>query len=319
MTFELSLSGQDLAIDDKDKEKVLNNLFELRDDVWDTMAAETQKAYKLDFNQYLVFCREHHLPVMASDWQQTKKSCKAYFEHMMESPLAHFSIKRKLAAIRFFIGMCELPDPWKHSKLFTKYVNGKLKSKPAAQRQAKPLMLKDVEALNRELDNGSLLQLRDVTLINVAIDTLFRASNLVAIELDEIDFDKQTIFVPYSKTDQKGEGFYGYISEQTIAKLKEWLARANISEGYVFRSLSPKQTVQNGHIKYQALLSRFKTFGKEGKLSCHSTRVGATLTMMEAEVPLADIIRAGHWKNEAMPIRYGKQFTAAKTGMAKVR
>ncbi|QHJ14086.1 hypothetical protein FX988_04368 (plasmid) [Paraglaciecola mesophila] len=66
-----------------------------------------------------------------------------------------------------------------------------LKQKPAAQKQAKPL------------------KLRDAVLVNVALDTLFSVSKIVGIELKYIDWDAKTIFAPKSKTDQSGEGFYG--------------------------------------------------------------------------------------------------------------
>ncbi|MDU0352530.1 hypothetical protein RS130_00180 [Paraglaciecola aquimarina] len=41
--------------------------------------------------------------------------------------------------------------------------------------------------------------------------------------------------------------------------------------------------------------------------------------MMEAGVPIADIVLSGDWKSVTMPVRYGQQYTASKTGMAKVR
>ncbi|WP_254700800.1 tyrosine-type recombinase/integrase [Paraglaciecola mesophila] len=213
---------------------------------------------------------------------------------MISGPLGHHSIKRKLASIRFFIGISELPDPWKHSKLFTKFVSGQLKQKPAAQKQAKPLKMRDVVKLNRTLELNTLLGLRDAALINVALDTLFRASNIVDIELNHIDWDAKTIFSPKSKTDQWGEGFDGYISDETAGLLKRWIEKANILEGFLFRKLSPKQTVQAEPMQYQALLKRYAAVGmaldKKGAFTCHSTRTGGELTMMEAGVPMADIV-----------------------------
>ncbi|GAC12589.1 tyrosine-type recombinase/integrase [Paraglaciecola chathamensis] len=323
MNANITISKHDFAIDDADKQTVISNLLELRDDVWQTMSKNTRKAYQQDFDQYLTFCRENGMPAMASDWRVTKESCKAYLKFMISGPLGHHSIKRKLASIRFFIGISELPDPWKHSKLFTKFVSGQLKQKPAAQKQAKPLKLGDVQKLNRTLELTTLLGLRDAALINVALDTLFRASNIVDIELKHIDWDAKTIFTPKSKTDQSGEGFYGYISDETAGLLKRWIEQANLFDGFLFRKLSPKQTVQAEPMQYQALLKRYDAVGmaldNKGAFTCHSTRTGGVLTMMEAGVPMADIVLSGHWKSEAMPIRYGQQYQASKTGMAKVR
>lgn len=311
------------SLSEDDHALVVQNLTELRDSVWETMAANTRKAYQSDFNQYLKFCRENALPALASDWKVTKISCQAYFDDLMASVLKHYTIKRKMASIRFFIGVSELPDPWKHSKLFCRYINGNLKKKPAVQKQAKPLKLGDVRLASQILNVDTLLGLRDAVLINVALDTLFRASNILAIKVEHIDWEAKTIYAPRSKTDQAGEGYYGYISDETATLLAKWMKKTEITDGFVFRKLSPKQTVQETPMQYQALLKRYEAVGivlnTEGKFTCHSTRTGGVLTLMEADVPMAEIVLSGNWKSEAMAIRYSQQYQAGTTGMAKVR
>lgn len=323
MTQGITITHNDFSLTEEHRTQVLQNLTELRDSVWETMSVNTRKAYKSDFNQYLKFCRNHDLPALSSDWKVTKVSCQAFFDNLMLSDLLHHTIKRKLASVRFFIGISELPDPWKHSKLFSRYINGRLKEKPAAQKQAKPLKLQDVRLANQTLNIDTLLGLRDAVLINVALDTLFRASNLLAIEVSHIDWNAKTIFAPRSKTDQAGEGHFGYLSDETAFLLNRWLEKAGITEGFVFRKLSPKQTVQKAAMQYQALLKRYEAIGmilnSDGKFTCHSTRTGGVLTLVEAGVPMAEIVLSGNWKSEAMAIRYAKQYHVRSTGMAKVR
>ena len=323
MSQDIALHNDDVSLNEEHRALVVQNLTELRDSVWETMSFNTRKAYQSDFNQYLRFCRENALPALASDWKITKLSCQVFFDNLMQSDLKHHTIKRKLASVRFFIAVSELPDPWKHSKLFSRYVNGKLKEKPAAQKQAKPLKLNDVREANRILKIDSLLGLRDAVIVNIALDTLFRASNILAIEVPHIDWEAKTIFAPRSKTDQSGEGHYGYLSNETAELLTRWLEKANITEGFVFRKLSPKQTVQKEPMLYQALLRRYEAIGMainaEGKFTCHSTRTGGVLTLLEADIPMAEIVLSGNWKSEAMAIRYAKQYQAGKTGMARVR
>ncbi|GFD68577.1 tyrosine-type recombinase/integrase [Alteromonas sp. KUL106] len=323
MENEIALAQSDFSLDEEHRTLVIQNLTELRDSVWETMSWNTRKAYQSDFNQYLKFCRAHALPALASDWKITKIACQAFFDELMTSELKHHTIKRKLASVRFFIGVSELPDPWKHSKLFNRYINGRLKEKPAVQKQAKPLKLNDVRLATQALDVNSLLGLRDAVLVNVALDTLFRASNILGIEVKHIDWQTKTIFAPRSKTDQSGEGYYGYFSDEAADLLTRWLDKAQITEGFVFRKLSPKQTVQKEPMQYQALLKRYEAIGMtidtDGRFTCHSTRTGGVLTLIEADVPMAEIVLSGNWKSEAMAIRYAKQYQAGKTGMAKVR
>jgi len=107
------------------------------------------------------------------------------------------------------------------------------------------MRLENIDAINTKLDTDSLIGLRDAVIFNTAINTIFRASNLLAIELHPLDFAKQRIFAPRSKTDKSGKGQYGYISTTTINLIDIWLTRTSIADGPLLRKLSPKQTVQD--------------------------------------------------------------------------
>jgi site-specific recombinase XerD len=315
----------DLAIqDDSIRKQVLSNLTEFRQDILDDLTHNTRRAYLSDFEQYLAFCQTSSLPSMSDDWKVTKDSIKAYFLILMGSALKNASIKRKLSSIKYFIGIAELPDPFKHSKLLRDFIKNKLKKKPAAQEQAEPITADILVALNKTFDPGSLLDIRNKLLVNLAFDTLFRASNLTSIEVSHVDRQSNSVFALYSKTDQEGEGVYGYISPRTISMLDDWLEASKITDGLLFRALSPKHTVQRNGMGYQAIYKTFMTFGDVGRLgnnihySCHSTRVGATVSMTEKNVPLIQIIQAGNWKSEKMAIRYGKRSSVAKGGMVDI-
>ena len=333
----LQIHNQDFALVENDRQRVIENLTELHDKVLDTMAPNTKKAYLTDFNEYLAFCREHNMPSLASEWRVTKTSIETFFNSLMTGTYARYNakdkskttpyklhtIKRKLASIRFFIGIAELPDPFKHSKLFQTYVSNSLKSKPKKQRQAPAMTQEIVELISSIAKDDSLIMLRDITILNVGFDSLFRASNLVAISVDDIDFASSTVFTQYSKTDKTGEGHYGYLSDTSLALIKNWKTRAGIEEGYLFRRLSPKQTIQKGHISSRSLWDIYKRLGsfvdEDINWSCHSTRTGGVLSMVENNVPMLEIMKHGPWKSSAMPGRYSEQYTVAKTGMGKVR
>lgn len=322
-THMVILENVPMAIDAADQDRVVKNLRELKDDVWHLKSPNTKRSYLSDFNQYLTFCQEHDLPAMASDHTITKTSCRAYLDYLMTTSLKHHTIRRKLASIRYFIGVSELPDPWRQSKLFREYTNNLINQKPSRQAQAEPLRLENIEAINRSLDTGTLMGLRDAVIFNIGIDTIFRASNLIAIHVHHIDFDKQRIFAPRSKTDKSGKGQYGYISKTTITLIKKWLALTGVEDGVLLRKLSPKMTVQKTGMQYHALLARYKHIGAlldtSPLFSCHSTRVGGVVTMFERGVPLGQIQKAGGWTSSAMPMRYGEEFDVTRTGMANVR
>lgn len=319
----ITIENVPMAINPADQDRVVENLRELKDDVWNLKSHNTKRSYLSDFNQYLTFCKEHGLPAMASDSSVTKESCRAFLDYLMTTQLKHHTIRRKLASIRYFIGVSELPDPWQQSKLFREYTNHLINQKPSRQSQAEPLRLENIEAINERLDINTLMGLRDAVIFNIAIDTIFRASNLIAIHVHHIDFDKQRIFAPRSKTDKSGKGQYGYISQTTISLIRKWLVLTGIEDGVLLRKLSPKMTVQKTGMQYHALLARYKHIGSllenQQTLSCHSTRVGGVVTMFERGIPLGQIQKAGGWTSSAMPMRYGEEFDVTKSGMANVR
>lgn len=321
--LKMLIENVPLAIKQEDRQRVMDNLLELKDEVWHLKSANTKRAYQTDFKQYLTFCKDAKLPALASDWRITRESCRAFINYMMTTALKHHSMRRKIASVRYFIGVSELPDPWKHSKLFTEFTNGTLNIKPSRQSQATPLRIDAVDSLTSKLNLDNLLDLRDAVIFNVAIDTIFRASNLLAIEISHLKFDQNKVFAPRSKTDKTGKGHFGYISPGSIELIKRWMRAGNISSGPLFRALSPKHTVRDECMQYQALIRRYWAIAERlmvnEKFSCHSTRVGGVVSMFENGVSLDEIQKAGGWNSQAMPLHYAEEYDVAKTGMARLR
>tara|TARA_R110000868_G_scaffold36591_3_gene129778 strand:+ start:2191 stop:3156 length:966 start_codon:yes stop_codon:yes gene_type:complete len=314
----------ELAINDDEKRSLVrSNIEEFNQDILNKLNENTRRAYLSDFDQYLNFCRINSLTSMSDNWKDTKNSIKAYFTVLVNSNLKRASIQRKLATIKYFLGISELPDPFKRSKLLRDFVSLHLKkSKPAAQKQAEPLTAELIIELNKTFDDKSLVDVRNKLLLNMAFDSLFRASNLCGVEFCHIHRKTNSVFAPYSKTDQDGHGIYGYVSPRTLTLLDKWSEATGIENGPVFRTFSPNLTVQHGPMGYDAMYKTFKSFGARLgnglEYSCHSTRVGATVSMTEKNRPLVQIIHAGNWKSEKMAVRYGERANIAKGGMAGI-
>jgi len=105
--------------------------------------------------------------------------------------LKNHTIRPKI--VRYLIGVSELPDPRRQSKLFAEYTNHKISKKHSRQSQAAPTRLENIAAIIAKVDTDSLIGLRDAAIFNTAINTIFRASNLLSIDLMHIDFNKQRI------------------------------------------------------------------------------------------------------------------------------
>ena len=98
----------------------------------------------------------------------------------------------------------------------------------------------------RAIEGDSLRAVRDRALLAIGMGGAFRRSELVAIDLAHVTEHPQglEIRIPFAKTDQEGRGATVVIPDrQRIAPVRlyrEWVERAAITEGSVFRKLTPQ-------------------------------------------------------------------------------
>jgi integrase len=161
----------------------------------------------------------------------------------------------------------------------------------------------------------------------VAYETLARRSELVALEVRDIDFYPDgtgQALIRRGKTDAEGQGRAAYLSRETVRWLKVWLEHAGIREGVVFRRLIG-QTQIGGPLNPGSIAPIFKRVAQwigmperlTNRVSGHSTRVGATQDLTALDIDLAAITQAGGWRSTRMPLLYAEKITAARSGMAR--
>ena len=111
-----------------------------------------------------------------------------------------------------------------------------------------PLWLKELDAILRAMP-GDLHGLRSKALLLIGFAGALRRSELVGIDIEHLTWnpDGLVILIPYSKTDQTGDGrtvaipFGSHPARCPIRNLRKWLAAAAITEGPIFRAISPDQ------------------------------------------------------------------------------
>ena len=161
------------------------------------------------------------------------------------------SLTRYRASIAKLHRLCRLPDPCQ-DELIKLTLAAHRRAVGVAQKQARPLRFKgavkdpladaprgiNVRAALEACDD-SLTGLRDRALLSVAYDTGLRASELVAIAVEDIvealDLDARLLKIARSKGDQEGEGATAYLSPRSVSALTRWLDEAGIETGAVFR------------------------------------------------------------------------------------
>jgi len=103
-----------------------------------------------------------------------------------------------------------------------------------------------------------------------------------------------------------------------------WLNNAKISEGRLFRRLVGRVQIGTGVIP-GSIAPIFKRVAQwigmsprfVGKVSGHSTRVGATQNLAALDIDLAAITQAGNSKSARIPLQYAEKLNATRSGMAR--
>ena len=210
-------------------------------------APNSLRAFRCDIGAFDDWCRAHaHRTLPASP-----SIVAGFLEARAGQGAAAASLTRYRASIAKLHRLCHLPDPCQ-DELVKLTLAGQRRANGVLQKQARPLRFRGVvkDPLSdapRGINVRAALEacadtpagLRDRALLSVAYDTGLRASELVAITVEDIvaaiDPDARLLRIGRSKGDQDGEGATAYLSPRSASALTAWLDIAGIETGPVFR------------------------------------------------------------------------------------
>ena len=192
--------------------------------------------------------------------------------------------------------------------------------------QAAGLTWSRTAAIQALLRPVSLQTLRDAALVAVMSDALLRASEAVAVQVQDITTEPDgtgRLTVHQSKTDQEGAGAVLYLGAPTLQRVRAWLTQAGIQDGPVFRSVR-----KGGRAVGLALTTRSVSriiqriagpLDVTGRVSSHSFRVGSAQSLVERGASVTETQLAGRWKSPSMPAHYARGQLAGRGAMARLR
>ena len=312
----------------------------------------TQRAYISDYNEFAIFCKQAGLSGFKNDFEHNEHCIKQYVEALCRSPLAYRTIKRRLSALSKFLGVAKLPNPIIRSAYLRDFIRLSLienRKFRLSHKQAVPLTIDMLEQINNAIIPDSLLELRDLAIINLMFDALLRADELVRVCIEDISARNNTLLVVSSKSDQSGQGQYRYVSSSTISMVQEYINEANLDpktkatrlssdlrglhKGVLFRRLtnhktallpfdenipSHKANVLNYSSVYRIWQRIAQRAGISENITPHSGRVGGAVSLAEDGASLPELQLAGGWQSPEMPGHYTKQANVKRGGMAKL-
>jgi len=246
-------------------------------------------------------------------------------EHAGQHAVA--TIQRRLASISKAHEMAGLPNPCR-AEMVKATLRGLRRVKGTAQRQARPLLRDDLFLVLDSMGD-SLRDHRDRALLLLGFAGGFRRSELVALDVADIDAVREGLIVTIrrSKTDQEGAGRrigipHGRTRHCPVKTVEAWLTASGIDAGPLFRPITRHGKLAVSRLTGDAVAvlirERLATAGIDPEgYSGHSLRAGFATSAAQAGVSTLKIrTQTGH-TSDAMLARYirdGEMFTGNAAG-----
>jgi site-specific recombinase XerD len=200
-------------------------------------APATRRAYESDFRDFKGWCDGHRLCCLPAEIE----TVALYLTQCAHKGLKVSTIDRRAAAIAFAhrrVGR----EPPTNAEVVKSLMRGLRRTIGASVKQKAPAVADTLREMLGHVPE-TLIGIRDRALLLLGFAIAQRRSNIVALDVPDLDRAREglRVHIRRSKTDQEGRG-------QTIAvpngsKLKpvravdDWLTAAGITEGAVFRSI----------------------------------------------------------------------------------
>jgi integrase len=182
-------------------------------------------------------------------------------------PLSKASIKRRLAAIVFVHRAAGLEPPSTQAGAATLSImmrgirNAKRAARPGNKRPADADVLRDIV---RGITGDTMLDLRGRALLTMGMMGAFRRSELLRIRVEDVTPHPRglSVSIPLSKGDQAGAGQAVSILDgrriEPVRHFRAWIEAAGITEGSVFRRLTPHGRVTTMPLSDQSVALMIK-------------------------------------------------------------
>jgi integrase len=276
-------------------------------------ADRTRSAYEGQWRTFVAWCDERALQPFPAE----PATLALYLTDRASAGIKPASLDVAVAAITAKHragGVAADRLPHKHPQV-ADIRRGIRRSKGTAPRRVAPVMVDELRRMTSALPD-SLIGKRDRALLVVGFAGALRRSELVALDVDAVEFgtDGLTITIRRSKTDQEGKGariglpFGSDPDTCPVRTLRAWLESSGVAEGPVFRAVSRYGQVRGELsgldvariVKRNALAAGLDP----SRFAGHSLRAGlATQAAKNGKTDRA-IMRQGRWAGRAMVDRY---------------
>jgi site-specific recombinase XerD len=273
-------------------------------------AANTLRAYRADWADFTTWCEgagRISLPAapetVALYLAARAPACKV---STLQRRLSAISRAHQAAGYEFTTRVEPLKRVWK----------GIRNKQGTAQTGKAPVMTEDIKAMLAALP-ANLLGIRDRAMLLLGFATAFRRSELVSLNVNDLEFTRDGLVVTLrkSKTDQEQAGRkigIPYVSRPDLCPvraLQGWLEASSITSGALFRSINRHGKLQPGRLTDQAVAIVVKRAAAAANLNPdrfagHSLRAGHATSAAANGAPERVIMAQTGHKSLNMVRRY---------------
>jgi site-specific recombinase XerD len=268
-------------------------------------SVNTQRAYKADLKDFNDWCeksRQIPLPVLP-------ETLAAYVSHLADD-CKWATINRRLAAISKLHQLNNLDSPTQN-RVFRMVMEGIKRTKGVRQKQAPAFKLHILKQLLRDFDTETNANLRNKTLLLLGFTGAFRRSELVSLNIEDLNFSEEGLIISLhkSKTNQYGdyeEKAVFYSPEAVLCPvrtLKNWVERLNKTSDALFVRVRKGDQLTTDRLSDKTVNDLVKIyFGEE--FSAHSLRASFITIAKINGADDSEIMRQSKHKTSAMIQRY---------------
>jgi len=169
---------------------------ETLDNIRSSKSANTIRAYKSDFNHFIDFCKKNNFKALPAD----PKIVSFYITHLSSNSKVS-TLKRRLASISVIHKIKGHYIDIKHP-LIIENLMGIQRKKGVFQKSKNPILineLKEIINVIEKLEKNEKRIARDKALILIGFSGGFRRSELVSIEIEDLEFTKDGIKIFITK------------------------------------------------------------------------------------------------------------------------
>ena len=281
----------------------------------DALAGNTQRAYRSDSAAFADWCERAQIVSLPA----APETVVEFLKTQSASGLAVATVRRRASSIGRLHTAAGLANPCAH-ELVRLALKGIARTRGTDQRQAAPITQRDAITIAARLGNTTK-DLRDLALLLVGRDLLARSAELVSLNVEDVEFDTDGAVINLRRAKTSTETVPYFVGQDAARALSAWLARAGITAGAVFQSLTKGGNATGRAIDTRDVRRILKAVaadcGIEGEISGHSLRVGMAQDLVAADLDLASVMVAGGWKSPTMVARYSARVSARRGAVAR--